>query len=154
MYAIMPSYDEFQAGILLQTKGVGEVTGLGRDLGEEHTKNQARRQQAQAAQLMTALDTADPVTAIREHVMASVEGPGAMLKAFKIFRKKSNSLNNSITFREFVRGLHHMNVKLSATKMKMFFDSLDSNGSGEIDFEEFTAGIMRQANGGDRTSLR
>ena len=92
-------YDEFQAGILLQTKGVGEVTGLGRDLGEEHTKNQARRQREQAAKLMTALDTEDPVTAIREHVMASVEGPGAMLKAFKIFRKKSNSLNNSITFR-------------------------------------------------------
>ena len=147
-------YDEFQAGILLQTKGVGEVTGLGRDLGEEHTKNQARRQREQAAKLMTALDTEDPVTAIREHVMASVEGPGAMLKAFKIFRKKSNSLNNSITFREFAHGLHHMNVKLSATKMKMFFDSLDSNRSGEIDFAEFTAGIMRQANGGDRTSLR
>jgi Ca2+-binding EF-hand superfamily protein len=143
-------YSEFCDGFMDKTGGLS----LDGNLGEEHATNQARRQREQAAKLMTALDTEDPVTAIREHVMASVEGPGAMLKAFKIFRKKSNSLNNSITFREFAHGLHHMNVKLSATKMKMFFDSLDSNRSGEIDFAEFTAGIMRQANGGDRTSLR
>ena len=138
-------FAEFAAGILGQE--VGDSTGLGQaTMGEEHDINTAKRQEGQAARAAAQVETADPIEAIRDHLMASIEGgQGGIIRAFKAFRRKTGSLDNKISFKEFARGLNHMNVRLPASKMKRLFDGLDVDGSGELGLAEFAAGILGQS---------
>jgi Ca2+-binding EF-hand superfamily protein len=37
-----------------------------------------------------------------------------------------------------------MNIRLSPPRMRALFNSLDADGTGEIDLAEFTAGVLGQ----------
>jgi Ca2+-binding EF-hand superfamily protein len=137
-------YAEFAAGILGQQ--VGENVSVG-NLGEDHAKKQARwKEEAAAKQAQTSTnETDDPIEVIRDTLMASSDGgQGSMLKAFSTFRRKADSLDNKIDFKEFAHALRKMNIRLPTKKMRACFNSLDADGTGEIDFAEFTAGILGQ----------
>ena len=109
-------FDEFAAGIL--GRAVDVSTGLGADLGEEHTINQEKRRSEQEERAMTRVDVTDPIAAIRDHLAATTEGGGfGIVKAFQNYRRKTGSQDNKISFGEFVRGMHQMNVRLSASKV-------------------------------------
>ena len=63
------------------------------------------RENAEAENVQTQEETADPMAAIRNILEASSDGgQGSMLKAFKTFRRKADSLDNKIDFEEFAHG--------------------------------------------------
>jgi hypothetical protein len=41
-------------------------------------------------------------------------------------------------------GMKKMNIRLSPPRMRALFNSLDADGTGEIDLAEFTAGVLGQ----------
>ena len=66
------------------------------------------RENVEVENVQTQKDTADPMAAIRNILEASSDGgQGSMLKAFKTFRRKADSLDNKIDFEEFAHGPGH-----------------------------------------------
>ena len=102
------------------------------DLGGDHAKKQARWKEEAAAKQAQTSTNEDPIKTIRDMLMASSDGgQGSRLKAFSTFRRKADSLDNKIDFKEFTHALGKMNIRLPAKRMRAFFDGLDADGTGE-----------------------
>eukprot|EP01052_Picozoa_sp_SAG31_P006768 SAG31_NODE_314_length_17854_cov_3.932075_15_plen_81_part_00 len=46
------------------------------------------------------------------------------------FRFKSGSDDNLLNFKEFLRGLKHLNIEMPEEKARLFFDYVDKSGDG------------------------
>ena len=125
-----------------------ESSSLDSNMGKAHQLNMQKRSGVlEARERGSQRETEDPITAIREHLLATTEGgQGGVLKAFKMFRQKTGSLDNKISFSEFCVGLEHMNIRLSDEKKQQYFTALDTDSSGSLDFADFAAGILEQTN--------
>ena len=116
---------------------------LGGADGTAHAANMQKRAEGRGDDRQT--ETADPAAALRDGCNATVDGgQGGMLKAFKAFRRRCNVDGNKIEFEPFCTGLGLMNIRLSPPNMKAFFDSIDTDGTGEIDISKFAANVLGQ----------
>eukprot|EP00941_MAST-03F_sp_MAST-3F-sp1_P004788 g4788.t1 len=66
------------------------------------------------------------------------------LKVFQYMKQNSGSDDFLIDFEEFKRCMDSTGMNLSALATRSLFDKFDKDGSGEIDFNEFTRKIQQQ----------
>lgn len=65
----------------------------------------------------------------------------------RIFKHFDLNGNGTVEFSEFCKGLETLGCTFSDVEMHCLFDSLDSNGSGKIDYEEMAAMIAIRGSG-------
>ena len=78
---------------------------------------------------------------VEEKIMGkiSASGPNVMLRAFKNVNRDGDG---QIQLDEFITALEKLGIDFSDEAVKVLFDSYDADGSGSINFNEFTNGVM------------
>ena len=56
---------------------------------------------------------------------------------FRTFRIMDDDRSNSLNFNEFKKGIHDYGCDMTKEEVQEMFTSIDRDGSGTLDFEEF-----------------
>ncbi len=86
------------------------------------------------------------------HIFSALERRRA--RPLETFRKFDADESGTITRREFLAGCNSMGYELSHTESKLIFETLDADGSGELDYRELVQHIKRAGRRGAPKNLK
>lgn len=145
--ADVPHRDQLNPPILYPKKRNNAITMSLR--GERSNSDLSGRQQiskAQSGELWKPDNTMCPEEALghlrRKIAMQMTGGSHGLMRCWILFRNRTGSSRDGITYQEFCRGLRAYGLPLTDAASKTLFDRIDASGTGMIRIQAFIDNVM------------
>lgn len=129
------NYNEFAARLKGQDMQVGGIGGIGVQDWQAEAEAIKERTAAETSKSM-GLGRGSEEVKLVEDIAAKVEGKSKYIR--KVFRDFDEDFDGTVNHQEFKKGLEHLGVKLDDKKFEMLLKLVDQDGSGSVDYLEFS----------------